>query len=353
MGRTKIAVIGAGSIAQIGHLPYYRDHPDVDLVAVVDVNLERAQQVAAKFGAPNAYADAKEMFQREKPDAVSICTTNSTHVPLAMLAIEQGADVLVEKPLAIESSEAWRLVEAARASDRICMVGMTHRYRNEADAVKRYVDAGELGDIYYAKAKILRRRGTPTGWFTDKSKSGGGPLMDIGVHVLDLAWWLLGQPTAKRISGQLVQGVGRYDTVASRWKSADEQNQDNSVFDVEDFASAYIRFENNLVLQLEVSWAVNGPQDDALKVDLFGTKAGISIDPLTFYSERNQIMLESNMTTVKNDPYKDEINHFVDCIARHVQPLSPVEQGARVVEMLQGIVRSSELQREIELRGEA
>jgi predicted dehydrogenase len=349
MGKAKIAVIGAGSIAQIGHLPYYRDHPDVDLVAVVDVNLERAQQVGAKFGANSAYADVKEMLQTEKPDAVSICTTNSTHVPLAMMAIEYGADVLVEKPLAIEPSEAWSLVEAARAKDRICMVGMTHRYRNEAAAVKRYVDAGELGDIYYAKAKILRRRGTPTGWFTDKSKSGGGPLMDIGVHVLDVAWWMLGQPAAKRISGQLVQGIGKYDTMASRWQSADEHNRDNSVFDVEDFASAYIRFENNLVLHLEVSWAVNGPQDDALKVDLFGTKAGISLDPLIFYSERNQIMLESKMSTVKNDPYQDEINHFVHCVVHHEQPISPVEQGARVVEMLNGIVRSSAEQREIEL----
>ncbi|QQE80553.1 Gfo/Idh/MocA family protein [Alicyclobacillus sp. SO9] len=348
MAKIKIAVIGAGTIAQIGHLPYYRDETGVELCAVVDVNLERATDVARKFGANAAYSDAKEMFEKENVDAVSICTTNQSHVSLSKLAFSYGVDVLVEKPLAVSSAEAWELVNEAERAKCICMVGMSHRFRNESQALKRFIEAGDLGDIYYANAKILRRRGTPTGWFTDKSKSGGGPLMDIGVHVLDLAWWLVGKPVPARVSGQLVKKIGRYETImSSRWQSADSANRDNSIFDVEDFASAYIRFENNMVMNLEVSWALNGPQDDALKVNIYGDKGGVSLDPLRFYSEHNHILSESALSVQSNDQMKDEISHFIECVQRRETPLPSVHEGAQIVDILEAIHASSELNREV------
>lgn len=331
----KVGVIGIGSIARLAHLPNYRKNKDVELVAVADFDEARARAVADEFGVPRVYTDVAEMFKAEKLDAVSICTPNTSHVPLALIALENGVDVLLEKPLSTDYQEALQLVEAVKKSNRICMIGMPHRFRNEARSIKRFVDHGDVGDIYYVKAKILRRRGTPTGWFTDKSKSGGGPLMDIGVHALDVAWWITGRPQATSVTGQLVQGIGAYKTaMTSRWKSADAANQDNAVFDVEDFASAYIRFQNGMVLSLEVSWALNGAQDDAVKVDVFGTKGGVSLDPLCFYGERDDIFTESRIDIVSNDFYEDEINHFVETVQTRTAPLITAEQGAQIVQML-------------------
>jgi predicted dehydrogenase len=353
MAKLRVGVIGTGTIARVGHLPHYQAHPDVELVALADVDADRAQVVADEFGASRVYTDVTEMFKQERLDAVSICTPNHTHAPLTLLAFENGVDVLVEKPLCTDVAQAEQVVRAAEGLGRICMVGMTHRFRNEARAIKRFIEAGDLGQIYYAKTRILRRRGTPAGWFTDKSKSGGGPLMDIGVHALDLAWWLVGTPTAVSVSGQLVQGIGRYDTLmSSRWQSADKANQDNAVFDVEDFASAYIRFDTGMVLQLEVSWALNGPQDDALKVDIFGSRGGISLDPLVYYTEQNRILVESHLSIEKNDFYRDEINHFVHAVQTREQPLPTVRQGAEVVRMLDAIVRSADARREVVLGGQ-
>jgi predicted dehydrogenase len=346
----RVGVIGTGSIAELGHLPHYQNHPDVELVAVADTNLVRAQKAAEKYSAATAYGDAAEMLSTEKLDAVSVCTPNSSHINLALMAVERGIDVLVEKPMATDKDEALQLAEAIHKSRRICMVGMTHRFRNEAQVLKRFVESGDLGEIYYAKAKILRRRGTPSGWFTSLSQSGGGPLMDIGVHALDLAWWIVGLPKPKSVSGQLVRGIGRDQTeMISRWQSADAFNQDNSIFDVEDFTSAFIRFENGLVIQLEASWALNGPQDDALKVDVFGSRGGLSLDPLRFYSEQNHIVTEAELSVDKNDPYVNEINEFISAVQTRRQPLITVDQGVTVVDMLTAITRSSELQSEVVL----
>lgn len=346
----RVGVIGVGSIAQIAHIPNYIKNEQVVLAALADFNQQRVQSVANKFGVAATYTDVEQMLANEKLDAVSICTPNTSHVPLALKAIQYGVDVLLEKPLSTSYQEAMKLVAEAEKANRICMIGMPHRFRNQARALKHLVDSGALGNIYYVKAKILRRRGTPTGWFTDSSKSGGGSLMDIGVHALDLAWWITGMQKPSRISGQLVRGIGRYDTLMTdRWKSADASNQDNSIFDVEDFSTAYIRFENGMVLSLEVSWALNGPQDDAVKVDAYGTKGGISLDPLCYYGEQNQVFIEAKLDVTSNNFYEDEINHFIDCVLHRSTPLIPASQGADVVRMLSGIRLSSELHREVDV----
>lgn len=350
MKKIRIGVIGAGTIAEVGHLPYYQKHPNVELSAIVDMNFPRAQSIAQKFGIPNAYQTAEELFESEQIDAVSICTSNNSHIPLARLAFENGADVLIEKPIGIDYTDANQLAKEASNKKRICMVGMTHRFRNDANAMKRFIDNGDVGDIYYAKARILRRRGTPSGWFTDKSISGGGPLMDIGVHVLDLAWWILGKPEPRSATGHLVKGIGRYSTeMLSRWNSAQSLNKENTIFDVEDFGTALLRFNNGVVLHLEVSWAINGAQDEGLKVDVFGTKGGISLDPLCFYTEKNNIFLESKLAIEKNNSMEAEIDHFVECVLTRKPPIIPAEDGAKILGVLEGINLSSELKREVHL----
>jgi len=288
MEKLKVAIIGAGSIAEMGHLPYYQKHPQVELVAIVDKNLKRVQYMREKYSISKIYSSFEEMVNDIKVDAVSICTPNVDHFPIAWEALNRGIHILVEKPLTTTYEEALKLQKIAIEKKCVAMVGMTHRFRNDVKALKKYVETGELGDIYYAKAKILRRRGTPRGWFTDKGRSGGGALMDIGVHALDLVWWLAGRPLPISVSGHLVKGIGAYfREFLSGWKSAVEENKDWGKFDVEDFATAFIRFKNDLVLHLEVSWAINGPQDEGLKVELYGTRGGLTLEPLVFYSDKN------------------------------------------------------------------
>lgn len=350
MNKIRVGVIGAGSIAQSGHLPFYAKNKNVELAAIADLNLDRAVSMARKFDARKVYHDAEEMLQKEKLHAVSICTANNSHVPLALMAIRNGTDVLVEKPLGVNYDEAAHLVEESEEAGRICMVGMTHRFRNDARVMKRFIEAGDLGNIYYVKTRILRSRGTPMGWFTNKAIAGGGPLMDIGVHALDLAWWLVGQPEIATVSGQMVQGIGNYRTeMLGRWHAADSETQNQVVFDVEDFASAYLRFNNGIVLHLEVSWAINGPQDESLKVEVYGTKGGMTLVPLRFFSEKNQIFGESGMLIKNNDPMEEEINHFISAVMNRTQPLITARQGAEVIKMLDSIKLSSSKQAEIHL----
>lgn len=348
MGKVKVGIIGAGTIAEYGHLPFYQQNEDVEIAAIADTNLERAQKMAAQFNVANVYSDAEEMLKNKDIDAVSICTSNNAHIPLAKLAISYDIDVLVEKPIGTSYKDSLELVRLSEKNNRICMVGMTHRFRNDSRALKELIEAENLGEIYYAKVKILRRRGTPTGWFTDFSKSGGGPLMDIGVHALDLAWWILGKPEPERISGFLKKGIGSFNTkMTSRWQSSNNYNGNNEVFDVEDFAAAFIRFKSGMVMNLEVSWALNGAQDDAIGVDIYGTNGGVSLEPLCYYSEVNQFFTESKLDIVKNDQMKEEINHFINCVKNRTKPLIPAEEGAEVLRMLEGITESSKLNKEI------
>src|SRR5690625_3310540 len=187
MPKLRIGVIGAGSIAA-AHLDAYAAHPDVELIAVADINLDRARAVADRYGAARAYDDAHDLLAADDIDGVSICTWNDTHAVWATAAIEAGKHVLVEKPLSRTVAEALAVEQAAAASDRVVQVGFVRRHSPNCQVLKSFIDAGELGEMYYAKASLIRRVGNPGGWFAQKDIAGGGPLLDLGIHVLDLPW---------------------------------------------------------------------------------------------------------------------------------------------------------------------
>lgn len=343
MAKLNVGVVGIGSIAHMFHLENYRNHPDVELVAVADIDLERARKVAAEQGGIHAYASAEEMFAAEKLDAVSICTFNASHVPLALLALSHGLHVLLEKPMALNVAEAEELKAVAAKSGKVVMVGMSHRYRADSQVLHQTVQDGELGDIYYAKTRILRRRGVPIGWFTAKEYSGGGPMMDIGVHVLDLAWWLMGRPEPDKVMGKLFRQIAPYPVdERSTYIAHSRENKAEGVYDVEDLGTAFITFKNGAVLTVEASWAVNGSQDDAVKVDLYGSKGGASLEPLALYKETAGIQVQHQLEVEAFDFYKKEIEHFVACAISGTAPLSDAAQGAEVIRLLEAIRISSE-----------
>ena len=350
MDKVRVGVVGVGALAQEAHLPSYGRRQDVEVVAFADPEVARVQAAAEKFAkehskpVPIVYASIDDMIaaQGSNLDAVSICTPNVWHVPLALKALDAGYHVLLEKPMATKVEEARQLAERVKATGKVLMVGMSHRYREDVEALKRFIDSGELGDIYYAKTRILRRRGTPKGWFTDMSTSGGGPLMDIGVHALDLTWWLLGQPEPSRVSGYLHQGIGN-DGVSfiHTWTAKSAPNQDNAIYDTEDFASAMVRFASGTALQLEVSWSLNGPEDDALKVEIFGSRGGVSLDPLRIFSTSHHVLTQTSLPVGMGPFFKRELDHFIDCVKAGETPISDVQQGLEVVRMLEGIATSS------------
>lgn len=356
MGKVRVGIVGVGAIAQMAHLPNYAKDADVEIVALADPETGRAGEYARNFTAkfdrpePRVFASLADMARTfgSQVDAVSICTPNLTHVELAREALASGWHVLLEKPMGTVVTDVEDLVSIAESSDRVLMIGQSHRYREDVEAIKRFIDAGDLGDIYYAKTRILRRRGTPSGWFTDLSRSGGGPLMDIGVHALDLTWWLTGARKPLTVSGFLHRGIGQdHPSFVRRWTAQMAGNANNETYTTEDFAAGFIRLEGGLVLEMEVSWALNGPEDDALKVEIFGSKGGVSLDPLRFFGVSHGILTTTTPAVGMGPLYEREINHFLTCVRTDQRPFSPPEEGLQVVRMLAALGESSSLGREV------
>ena len=348
MKHVKVALIGVGAIAESTHLIHLKEHPEVTVEAIVDLNLERAQKLAAAHSVNHYFSSIDEMVAAIQVDAVIISTPNQTHIPIAKKAAEHGIHVLVEKPIGTDIDEVKEFLEVAQRNKVLTMVGMPHRFRRDVQIMKAYAEQQTFGNVYYVKAKLFRSRGTPKGWFTNRALSGGGAMMDIGVHVLDLAWWLMGQPKVHSITGKTLSGLGDYQTkFVSSWESKNKSLNANHVFDVEDFGAAWIRFENGAVLSLEISWAINGDQNDSISIDIFGDKGGASLSPLAIYKEENGVLSKTTPIYQENQIFKDEIHHFIECIRNNTKPLITGEDGYEVLRMLLFIYESSEKQKEV------
>lgn len=351
MAKFKIAVIGTGSISG-AHLQAYAQHPEVELYAVCDINLSRAQGVATQYAVPHVFTDYQELLLDPNIDAVSICTWNNTHALISIAALNAGKHVLIEKPLSQTVAEAEEIEQATKASGKVLQVGFVRRYAENTAVLKSFVDAGELGNIYYAKATCLRRLGNPGGWFADRGRSGGGPLIDLGVHIIDICWYLMGKPKVKSVSGNTYNNLGNRANVQHLefYKAADYDAQRN---DVEDLANALIRFENGASLLVDVSFTLHA-QKDELSVVLYGDKGGAELEPaLEIISEKFNTIL--NITPQIDHPtfefvsgFQNEINHFVDsCLGRH-KTLSPVEDGLEMMKIITAIYESARVGREIQ-----
>ena len=348
MRKLRAAVIGAGNIAQSEHLPAYQMISDlVEVVAIADIQPQRSIEAAKRFGIPSAYGSAQEMLEKESAiDFVDVCTWNQSHAELSIQAMEKGCAVICEKPLAIDLPSAERIAAAVGRTGVPFMVAMVSRFGSEAQLLKSMIDQGELGEVYFSKTGYLRRRGTPIGWFTDRSKSGGGALIDIGVHNLDLTWWLMGCPKPVRVTGRTASYIGNFTTKGvTRWEALDKGN---GVFDTEDSISGMISFDNGSSLFLEASWAINGPGGEYTQ--LFGTKAGATLQPLTIYGENAQeYLVDVSPQTQKVNKFAQELKHLIHCIHTGETPISPVSHGVSVQRMIHGLYESARLNREMVL----
>ena len=273
--KLKVGIIGTGSISAM-HIEGYLKNPNVELYAFCDINEAQLKKMAAKYGITRTYTDCNEMLKLKELDAVSVCTWNSAHAPCTIAALNAGKHVLCEKPMATSAAEAREMLEAAKRNHKLLMIGFVRRYGNDCRIVKDFIDKDFLGDIYYAKATYLRRNGNPGGWFGDKSRSAGGPLIDLGVHVIDLTRYLMGNPKPVSIYGVTYQKLFNRPHIkgAKGYTSISSGNHD--ICDVEDFASAMIRYDNGAVLSIEASFSLNIKNDQGT-IELFGDKAGVKL----------------------------------------------------------------------------
>lgn len=342
--KIRIGLIGAGNICQNAHIPAYLKQSDVELVAVCDLNEQRAKEVAAKYNIKHVARTIEDLVALDDVDAVSICVWNNAHARAALAAVKAGKHVLCEKPMATTVAEAQAMHDASKAGGKVFMLGFVNRFRSDSLLIKEMADAGKFGDIYFARAGWLRRRGTPLGWFTDVSKSGGGPVIDIGVHVIDLTWHFMGKPEPVSVNATTHYPLGDYHTKGvGRWKALDT---DNLVFNTEDSAAGSIRFANGASMNFEVSWAVN-MKETGIYSYIFGKYAGASLDPLEVYGEEADYLVDLKPTIDRGDPFAREIRHFLDCIQESKEPSITAKDGLNVQKMLNGIYDSAKAGKEI------
>lgn len=345
MSKLNIGVIGAGSISVV-HLNSYQGNSDVTIAAICDLNETRAKEKAEKYGASKVYTDYNELLADPDIDAVSICTWNNTHAEISIAALKAGKHVLVEKPLCQTVEQALEVEKAVKESGKLLQVGFVRRYASNTQILKQFIDDKELGDIYYAKASCLRRLGNPGGWFSDKTRSGGGPLIDLGVHVIDICWYLMGRPKVKSVSGNTYNKLGNRSNVKNLafYRAADYDAEKN---DVEDLANALIRFENGASLMVDVSFTLHAKKDE-LTVKLYGDKGGAEMEPeLAIVAEKFDTILNvtpqvNNLSFDFASAFQNEINHFVDSIRGVKETLSPVQDGVEMMKILCAIYESAE-----------
>ncbi len=354
MRKIRVGIIGTGSIARAGHIKAYLAREDVDLVACCDIDKGRAEKFAEDFGFKGVYTDYKEMLQKENLDAVSVCVWNSAHAEVAIAALEAGVNVLSEKPMAMSAAEGMKMKEAAEKSGKLLMIGFVRRFGTKADIAKALVDGGELGKVYYAKTKCIRRCGNPGGWFADKNFSGGGPLIDLGVHMIDLARYLMGKPKAVRATGFTAGGIGAMQNIKnfSRYTAS---NAVTDVCNVEDFATALVHFDNGAVLHVEVSFCGYIEPKEELTLDVLGDEGGLRVEPdLKLFKQKYDRLMDVtpvyNMPPVQfNEMFGDEISHFIDCVKGEAECRNTPDDGIELMKILDAIYESARTGKEVEI----
>ncbi len=351
MAKWKVGIIGNGGICKGAHLEEYINDERVEVAAVCDIIEERAQFLKDNYF-PNAtvYTDYNELLKDESIDSVDICTPNYLHSIIAVAAFEAGKHVFCEKPDAINVEEVLKMQAAAEKAGKTLMVMRNNRYVDASVFAKKYIDGGKMGEIYAGRCGWQRRRGIPGkgGWFTTKAQSGGGPLIDLGVHMIDLAIWLMGNPTPVSVSGNTYSKFSDNDTSDSVNSDFGDKNAAGT-FDVEDLAMGMIRFDNGAVLQIEFSWASNVKRERRF-VELRGTKSGLKWEngQVEFYTEDDGELLDiSAPNTDEHHGHFNNLKHFYDVVIDGAEPKFVPQQGVDMVKILCAVYESAKTGKEV------
>lgn len=337
MVKLRLGLIGAGGIVRSVHLPaLQRLAAEVELIAVADP-AEAGRQLAKEYQIPHCFAGYESMLQQVDLDAVYVCTPNKWHSPAAIAALSAGCHVLCEKPPAMTAAEAREMAAVASRHGRVLTYGFHYRHATEVTTLKRFIDAGELGQIYAATCLAIRRRGIP-GWgvFTNRELQGGGPLIDIGVHMLDSALHLMGYPRPQSVFGCTYQRLGQRPGVGllGEW---DYRN-----FSVEDMARGVIQLENGASILIDTAFAANVAQRQEMQVKLMGDQGGAELFPLRIFQERHGALLD--LAPVYQQPadcYYLQAADFLRACRQETLPISTAEQGVIISQIIEGLYQSA------------
>lgn len=356
-GPLGIGIVGAGAIGTVHAEAALRN--GVRVVGVWDIHPARADALTGRVGG-HAARSLDELLALPEVEAVAVAVPNVSHAECAARSLERGRHVLLEKPMAMSVAECDAILAAAGRSERTLQMGFVCRGTPTSRAAKQFVDAGRLGRIYHAKCSIYRRRGIPGlgGWFTTKAQSGGGPLIDLGVHVIDLVRWLTGKPQAERASGACYATFGR---PIDRYRYVDMwagPPKLDGTFDVEDHATALIRCEGGLTIEVNVTWAMNQP-DGALKdgIFLFGDRGGLAFqvfgNEVTLATEEEGRIVDVKPLLEQGDAlakaWDAQYQQFVRAVRDGVAPHATGEDGRAIQAIIEAIERSSAERREVEV----
>ncbi len=350
MAKIKAGIVGCGGIAMGKHLPSATKAGGVKFTAFCDIIPERAEQAKKQYGSKDAavYTDYKKLLADGSIDVIYVCTPNNSHCQITVDALESGKHVMCEKPMAVSYDEAKKMTDAARRTGKLLTVGYQNRYRPDSRYLKAECQKGTLGDIYFAKARAIRRRAVPTwGVFLDAEKQGGGPLIDIGTHALDLTLHMMDNYSPKYAVGTVYHKLNEQRQAANAWGDWDVEK-----FTVEDSAFGFVVMENGATIMLESSWALNVADVGEAQTLLCGTAAGADMfDGLRINGVANntQYILRPSFEGggvdfydgVSADPAVMEAKTFIDAVSGKGKLLVTAEQAAEVTRILEGIYISA------------
>ncbi len=351
----RVGVIGAGNIVQRLHLPTLRQLENVELTALAEANPERLRECVATFGFARGHTDYRAMLDQGGLDAVLVAAPNVLHAPATIAALEAGCHVLVEKPMATSGADAQRMADVARARGRTLTINLPRRFSGHYRAARALLDEGAAGRIYAAHAAIVRRSGIPGygSWFTTAALSGGGALLDVGVHILDVALWLLDEPRVLAVSATVGDRLGRAGRGLGRWGI---DRGAIGTFDVEDSVNAQLRCADGLSITLEVCWAAYAPIVHGVR--LLGTEGGIVVDErrhlggsveLHTDSSRGPTITQPEVSPESPPAGQQPLRGFIDSIRTGAPPPVPAAAGVRLARLCDAIYASARTAREVRL----
>lgn len=358
MNKIRVAIIGTGGIAN-AHMSSYIKIPEVEIVAGADIAQGKARAFLDRYGyeSANAYESASELLEKEKPDAVSICTYNSTHAECTVMALNAGCHVLLEKPMCITMEQAYEMLEAEKKSGKILTIGFQPRYDPNMQKIREIVQSGDLGRIYYVQTGGGRRRGIPGGTFIRKELAGVGALADIGCYGLDMPLNALNYPKPLTVSASAFDFFG---------KSPLYNPKDCETFSVDDFCVAMIRLAGGITLDFRISWAMH--MDTTGATFFLGDKAGLKVEPtnlghgwdgawdgtcgpITLFHDQYDRMTHTQIPLVENkhNNFEKKVEAFIDAIIGDKPAPIPTSQIIYNQAIISGIIESVEKKREVEL----
>lgn len=348
----KVAIIGCGTIANSAHIPAYMKNPEAEIVYFCDIIPERAQEAVEKYGCGKAITDYKEVLADPEIEAVSVCTPNNVHAPIAMDALRAGKNVLCEKPAARTYAEALEMQKVQHETGKVLNIGVVNRFNNAVNLIKDYIDSGKLGEVYHVYVSFRCHRSIPGlgGAFTTKAIAGGGVLIDWGVHLMDIAMYCCGDPKPLTVTSENFCKLGKdMPNYAFEGMWAGPPKYDG-IYDVDDSVTGMIR-TSGPVITVHGAWAQNINQTE-MYIDFMGDKAGIRLiygQDFTVYTAEHGALVEYKPKFKSEPHFETEINKFIECIKTGEKLPSHIDSVIITAKMMQAMYDSADAHREIVL----